>query len=317
MHYDNNERKLNFMDRTTATNFTVLFMFLNLLFWTLVWEPVANTLHMPTLFQLAFFQVLLFIIPCGLYLFFTKSSPKLVLRIHNISFKNIILIIFIAITIQPAMTMLSFLSSFLFKNNVSATLYANSDSNLFLLLISVAVVPAICEELFFRGIVFYNFHNLRLGKACFVTGLYFSFMHMDLQQILYTFAIGTFFCFLVYRTNSIYSSILAHFVINASQTIYSALMLKLEKQGILYNIQTLLAPKGELYSIMMLFLFSIPFFVGFLWLFCKNNIPQSIPTEEGFPEYHPNRKCKETPYDVFFYSVIGIYIAVTVIPLFK
>lgn len=304
------------MDRTTATNFTVLFMFLNLLFWTFVWEPIATTLHMPTLFQLALFQVILFIIPCGCYLFFTKSPPKQVLRLNAISFKNIILIIAIAITVQPSMTILSYLSSFLFKNNVSATLYANSDSNLFLLLLSVAVVPAVCEELFFRGIVFYNFHNLRLVKACCITGFYFSLMHMDLQQIAYTFVIGVFFCFLVYRTNSIYSSILAHFVINGSQAIYSSLIVNLQKQGILSAIENLLVPKSELYSITVLFLFSLPFFVGFLWLFCKNNPAVSIETEEGFPEYHPNRKCKEDPYDAFFYSVIGIYVFTAVLPLF-
>lgn len=103
------------MDRTTATNFTVLFMFLNLLFWTFVWEPVANTLHLSTLCQLALFQVILFLLPTALYLYFTKSSPKQILRLNRLSLKNIILIICIAITIQPAMSLLSLLSSFLFK----------------------------------------------------------------------------------------------------------------------------------------------------------------------------------------------------------
>ncbi len=76
------------MDRTTATNFTVLFMFLNLLFWTFVWEPVANTLHLPTLCQLALFQVILFLLPTALYLYFTKSSPKQILRLNRLSLKK-------------------------------------------------------------------------------------------------------------------------------------------------------------------------------------------------------------------------------------
>ncbi len=302
------------MDRTTATNFTVLCMFLNLLFWTFVWEPLATTLHLPTLFQLSLFQVILFIVPSVLYIFFTKLQPKQVLRLNPITIKNAILIICIAIAVQPSMALLSFLSSFLFQNNISATLYAHSDSNIFLLLLSVAIVPAICEELFFRGIVFYNLQNLRLKQACCITGFYFGLMHMDLQQISYTFAIGVFFCFLVYRTNSVYASILAHFIINGSQTIYSILISHMQQEGILVAIEELLAPKGEFHSIGMMFLFSIPFFVGFLWLFCKANPPQRIPTEQGFPQYRPNRKCRETPYDVFFYVIIGIYVLMAVVP---
>jgi len=303
------------MDRTTATNFTVLFMFLNLLFWTFVWEPVANTLHLSTLCQLALFQVILFLLPTALYLYFTKSSPKQILRLNRLSLKNIILIICIAIAIQPAMSLLSLLSSFLFKNNVSETLTANSNSNIILLLISLAIVPAICEEFFFRGVVFYNFRNLRLKKACCITGFYFALMHMDLQQMAYTFVIGIFFCFLVYRTDSIYSSILAHFVINGSQTAYTTILTHLKKQGILSAILDLLAPKGEFHSIITLFLFSLPFFIGFLWIFCKTNTAPSVLTEQGFPAYRPNRKCKETPYDLFFYATIAIYIIAAVTPL--
>ncbi len=304
------------MDRTTSTNFTVLFMFLNLLFWTFVWEPLATTLHMPSLFQLALYQVILFILPTFIYLYITKSLPKQVLRLNPISFKNVILVICIAITVQPAMALISFLSSFVFKNNVSETLSANSDSNIILLLISLAIVPAICEEFFFRGIVFYNFCNLRLKKACAITGLYFGLMHMDLQQISYTFAIGVLFCFLVYRTNTIYSSIIAHFVINGSQTLYSSLLRNLQKQGILSAISDLLTPKSELHSILTFFLFSLPFLIGFLFLFCKNNPSPSIPTEQGFPAYRPNRKCKETPCDIFLYAILVIYFFMAVLPLF-
>ncbi len=302
------------MDRTTATNFTVLFMFLNLLFWTFVWEPLATTLHMQTLTQLSLLQVVLFLIPCGLYLFFTKSSPKKMLRLNAISAKNAILVILIAIAVQPAMALLSFLSSFLFQNNVSAMLYENSDTNLFLLLISVALIPAVCEEFFFRGIVFSNFCNLRLLKACCMTGLYFSFMHMDLQQITYTFGIGVLFCFLVYQTNTILASILAHFTINTTQTILTALSFRLEQEGILFAIESLLMPKGQFHSIFLLFVCSLPFLIGFLWIFFKSNTPAVIETELGFPAYHPNRKCKEEPVDILFGCIIAIYVLFTVIP---
>ncbi len=302
------------MDRTTATNFTVLFMFLNLLFWTFVWEPLATTLHMQTLTQLSLLQVVLFLIPCGLYLFFTKSSPQKMLRFNGISAKNAILVILIAITVQPTMALLSFLSSFLFQNNVSTMLYENSDANLFLLLISVALIPAICEEFFFRGIVFSNFCNLRLSKACCITGFYFSLMHMDLQQIVYTFGIGVLFCFLVYRTDTILASILAHFTINTTQTILTTLSFRLEQQGILSAIENLLMPKGQFYSIFIWFVCSLPFLIGFFWIFFKSTNPTPVETELGFLAYHPNRKCKEDPFDILFGCIIAIYVLFTVVP---
>ena len=52
-----------------------------------------------------------------------------------------------------------------------------------------------------------------------MSGLYFGLMHLDGQQFLYAFAMGIVFCYMVYKTNSIFSSIISHFTINSSQTL--------------------------------------------------------------------------------------------------
>ena len=47
-----------------------------------------------------------------------------------------------------------------------------------------------------------------------LNGLLFAVFHLDLQQGLYTFLMGILFATLVIRTNSIFSSIIAHITIN-------------------------------------------------------------------------------------------------------
>lgn len=50
--------------------------------------------------------------------------------------------------------------------------------------------------------------------------------HLNFQQFTYAAIMGIIFCYFVYKTGSVFSSMLSHFVINGIQTILSALMLK-------------------------------------------------------------------------------------------
>jgi membrane protease YdiL (CAAX protease family) len=94
-----------------------------------------------------------------------------------------------------------------------------------------ALMPAFFEEMYFRGIIFSNYRHVEIKKACLMTGLFFGLAHMNPQQFLYAFIMGTIFCYFVYRTGSIFSSMLSHFTINGTQTILSAYMTRNFSQG--------------------------------------------------------------------------------------
>lgn len=84
-------------------------------------------------------------------------------------------------------------------------------------IIAVAVIPAICEEFLFRGVI-----QSQLGKATknihvaiWLTAAFFSFIHFQFYGFIPRMLLGAFFGYLLIWTGSIWAPILAHFTNNA------------------------------------------------------------------------------------------------------
>ncbi len=83
-------------------------------------------------------------------------------------------------------------------------------------LLVIAVLPAVCEELFFRGLLL-NTSRGGTGDitAIFLCGLCFSLYHGNPEQTVYQFICGCAFAFLAVRSRSVTPSVLIHFINNA------------------------------------------------------------------------------------------------------
>ena len=93
--------------------------------------------------------------------------------------------------------------------------------NLFLLLFTTALIPAICEEFLFRGVILNGLRKYGVWTAVLVSATFFSLMHMNLQQIPYTFILGVIIGFVVYYTRNLGLGMLMHFANNALVLIIS------------------------------------------------------------------------------------------------
>jgi membrane protease YdiL (CAAX protease family) len=83
-------------------------------------------------------------------------------------------------------------------------------------LLAVAVVAPICEEIFFRGYVFTAIQRTRgLPLAFASSSVLFAVSHLNLQAFLPILVIGIGLCFLYWRTTSLVPSIVAHMLNNA------------------------------------------------------------------------------------------------------
>jgi membrane protease YdiL (CAAX protease family) len=92
---------------------------------------------------------------------------------------------------------------------------ANSMPEFILIVIVIAVTPAICEEFLFRGLVFKNFEKMiPASKAIFFTGLLFALFHFHPFNLIPLTVLGIFLTFIVYHSGSIYTSIVCHFLNN-------------------------------------------------------------------------------------------------------
>ena len=80
--------------------------------------------------------------------------------------------------------------------------------------LTVAVLPAICEELFFRGFLSASAKQFPPYLRIAFVGALFGIAHMSLEKFLPMFLLGSFLAYLTLKTNSVFFGILFHFLNN-------------------------------------------------------------------------------------------------------
>ncbi|MDF2615109.1 MAG: ABC-type transport system, permease [Clostridia bacterium] len=97
-----------------------------------------------------------------------------------------------------------------------------SESNLFLSLIVVAVLPAICEEVFYRGFLVTAFKGKESNKrAIILSSILFGLMHIDFIRVIPTAILGLTLAYAVCKTGSIIIPMMMHFLNNGFTVITS------------------------------------------------------------------------------------------------
>ena len=89
------------------------------------------------------------------------------------------------------------------------------EKNILFNLVIVAVLPAICEEVFYRGFLVTAFKGKASGRrTVLLSSILFGFMHIDFIRILPTAVLGLALSYAVYKTGSLFIPILMHFLNN-------------------------------------------------------------------------------------------------------
>ena len=83
-------------------------------------------------------------------------------------------------------------------------------------LFCVAVLPAVFEEIFFRGIVLKGLKGFSFAGQVLLCGGLFAVYHQNPAQTIYQFCCGVAFALVALRANSILPSVLSHFLNNAA-----------------------------------------------------------------------------------------------------
>lgn len=161
-------------------------------------------------------HIIIFIFPAIIYLIITKQSARKVLKLNKLYFKDSLLIVLLAFVCQPIMAFFSLLSQFFFENEIGNFMTEIVNTPYIFLLLLVAVLPAITEEVTIRGVVLSGYEDKNIYLSCIVTGLLFGIMHLDPQQFLYATVLGGVLALVVRITNSIFAASLIHFLINGT-----------------------------------------------------------------------------------------------------
>jgi sodium transport system permease protein len=113
-----------------------------------------------------------------------------------------------------------------FLEGMSEFLVAESPSRIAWLLILIGVVPAVCEEVLFRGVLLGGTHrHLPTAQAVVANGLIFGVFHIPgatVFRFLPSAFLGMLLAFVVLRTRSIWPAMLMHFLNNGSIVLLSS-----------------------------------------------------------------------------------------------
>lgn len=109
--------------------------------------------------------------------------------------------------------------------------------------ISIAIMPAICEEVIFRGIICGIFKSYNKTAAIVFSTIAFSLVHSTVQQIPFAFIMGLFLSYLYVKYDSLIPCILLHFLNNFVSCIFMMLYENIsmdiyEKAVMIYDISS-------------------------------------------------------------------------------
>lgn len=82
-------------------------------------------------------------------------------------------------------------------------------------LIAVALLPAVFEEVIFRGLLLKGMRSFGTVGAVLINGALFALYHQNPAQTLYQFCCGVAFALMAIRAGSILPTVLSHFINNA------------------------------------------------------------------------------------------------------
>ena len=237
-----------YKDKSSATKIGILFLliFVSVILHTLVGSAIvlffsdfglsqdlSNQVAVNYLKLLQLFSAIgLFVAPTLLYAYLTDFDYKL---LFNFKRQSAFLVIVIMMLITPFIGWLlemnmsiPFPDWILRLGNdsekiVESFLKMNHLGDLLFNLLVIAIVPAIGEELLFRGYLQQSFSKWLSNPhvAIIVTAVLFSAIHLHFQGFLPRFILGVLLGYLFYWSGSLWLPILAHFANNAQAVIFS------------------------------------------------------------------------------------------------
>lgn len=209
-------------------------------------------------------SISIFIVPTFLYSYLTKFNFNLV----SPNRQDSILAITIMTLIIPFISLLhewnmhipfpKWIMNFDVESEemIKAFLRMNNLRGLFLNILILAIIPAIGEELLFRGYIQEKIGSV-LGKmyiSILITSFLFSIIHMDMHGLIPRFFLGIVLGLLFFWSKSLWIPIIAHFTNNAQAILVSYQDLNLIKteNDIFHEINTDKIALFSLFSVCLL-----------------------------------------------------------------
>lgn len=235
----------------------------------------------------------LIMLPALMFLIAGRYDMRRLLRLNGTRLANFPLIVGIMLFAVPLAALFNLLNLMLVysifgKVIVQPLPVAKNGPELLVSLAIIAGSAGLCEEFLFRGVLQRGFERFGKVNAILIAALLFSFTHLDFQKVFGTFLLGALIGFIVFRTNSLYSGMFAHFINNALAVLASYFSTKAMQffqktveappsgQDIteLFSAFSALPPEQLIFTLLVygfMFLFAAVVFILLLFIFTRTN----------------------------------------------
>lgn len=172
-------------------------------------------------FSVVILQMMIFILPGAIWCKFSGEKYMSGLRLRMVKADSILIMVSAATLIASGSLLIGVLFGGLDSLSNNFSLYDTFISkdqgtipNKIYLVIAYAVLPAICEEFIYRGILCHEYEKGGVLRAVIVSSVFFALLHFNIQNLpMYLFS-GVILAMTLYATRSLFGVMITHFLYN-------------------------------------------------------------------------------------------------------
>ena len=210
-------RQMSFIE----VNWLYLIILVGLIFIPLIvqWAGIRADTTNAQLIMTIVLEIAIIGIPAFLFLWFGSDDRKAVFKLKPLPILDIFLVGGMAATGYGFIIFVNLvwyaILSLLGEPMGQEVPAITTGNEFFLAIVALGVVPALCEEMLFRGIILGTYERrMKWAPAVIMVGVLFAVYHILLLTIPSIIILGVMITFVVYRTRSIWAGVLYHFIHN-------------------------------------------------------------------------------------------------------
>ena len=207
--------------------------------WFVASLTIVLVLYVGSMLQLKFglggvfgTQLIILLVPLAVVLY-TKKDICQTYGFHGTGAASFLGAFFVILGVYPINLVVSYGLISLFPqsaDNVVTTFSSIMDGSVVSVFFVIAIAPAICEEMLFRGLIYNSMKaRYRVPVAIGMVAVLFGIYHMSLVKFIPTGLLGFVLCYVAYKTGSIYPSMMMHCINNAFSVVVSYYPEQIEK----------------------------------------------------------------------------------------
>ncbi len=157
-----------------------------------------------------------------------KKNLKTSLKLNGFRVSDAVLVVLITLGYMPLNLVVNALNMWIVKlifgQNIMVEIpVAQTGWELAVSILVIGLAAAVCEEVLFRGILQGSMEKLGKAGMFIIVSVLFAAFHFNIEHFLGVFVLSLLIGFIVYRTNSLYMGMLAHFTNNTAAVVISFL----------------------------------------------------------------------------------------------